>query len=209
MLQQLYGGIPTTPRCHGGLRVVAGQSSCPGPTRAHWHMAMGAWSRYLAPGGRRCLCPPADLAWAVLLVTTTYSHAQPVAQTREYLPLTHWQRAWLVNNLKVRTAIAMRATNLNLKLNAQVQLTNLQIMDERGTATSDQRRQLDLEYQDWARLQGRGPPHWHTAGAGRAAMGATATSAGRSNRNLKGPGPGVTVPAVPNQGECRCRFGLI
>ena len=53
----------------------------------------------------------------------------------------------------------MRAT----KLNAQVQLTNLQAMYERGNlkATSDQRRQLELEYQDWARLQGRGP---HTAG---------------------------------------------
>ena len=55
----------------------------------------------------------------------------------------------------------MRAT----KLNAQVQLTrsrtNLQAMYERGKATSDQRRQLELEYQDWARLQGRGP---HTAG---------------------------------------------
>ena len=59
---------------------------------------------------------------------------------------TDQQRAWLVN--KVRTDIAMRAT----KLNAQVQLTNLQAMYERGTATSDQRRQLDLEYQDWARL---------------------------------------------------------
>ena len=53
----------------------------------------------------------------------------------------------------------MRAT----KLNAQVQLTNLQTMHERGTATSDQRRQrqLDLEYQDWAPLQTRG---LHTAG---------------------------------------------
>ena len=54
----------------------------------------------------------------------------------------------------------MKAT----KLNAQVQLTNLnlQAMYERGKAlaTSDQRRQLELEYQDWARLQGRGP---HTA----------------------------------------------
>ena len=53
-----------------------------------------------------------------------------------------------------------------IKLNAQVQLasselTNLQAMYERGKATSDQRRQLELEYQDWARLQGRGP---HTAG---------------------------------------------
>jgi hypothetical protein len=68
---------------------------------------------------------------------------------------TDQQRAWLVN--KVRTDIAMKAT----KLNAQVQLTNLQAMYEKGKATSDQRRQLDLEYQDWARLQGRGP---HTAG---------------------------------------------
>ena len=55
----------------------------------------------------------------------------------------------------------MKAT----KLNAQVQLTNLQAMYEKGKATSDQRRQLELEYQDWARLQGhvqgRGP---HTAG---------------------------------------------
>ena len=68
---------------------------------------------------------------------------------------TDQQRAWLVN--KVRTDIAMKAT----KLNAQVQLTNLQAMYERGKATSDQRRQLELEYQDWARLQGRGP---HTAG---------------------------------------------
>ncbi len=58
---------------------------------------------------------------------------------------------------KVRTDIPMRAT----KLNAQVQLTNHQAVYERGTATSDQRRQLELEYQDWARLQGRGP---HTAG---------------------------------------------
>ncbi len=53
---------------------------------------------------------------------------------------TDQQRAWLVN--KVRTDIAMRAA----KLNAQVQLTNLRAMYERGTATSDQRRQLDLEY---------------------------------------------------------------
>ena len=66
-----------------------------------------------------------------------------------------------VSNLKARTGIAIRAT----KLSAQAQPTNLQTMRERGTATSDQRRQLDLEYQDWAprRLQGpgRGP---HTAG---------------------------------------------
>ena len=74
---------------------------------------------------------------------------------------TDQQRAWLVN--KVRTDIAMMAT----KLNAQVQLTNLQAMYEKGNATSDQRRQLELlvEYQDRARLQGRRP---HTAsGQGR------------------------------------------
>ncbi len=76
---------------------------------------------------------------------------------------TDQQRAWLVNKVRtdiamnVLTDIAMRAT----KLNAQVQLTNLQAMYEKGKATSDQRRQLDLAYQDGARLQGRGP---HTAG---------------------------------------------
>ena len=50
--------------------------------------------------------------------------------------------AWLV---KVRTDsdIAMKATRT--KLNAQVQLTNLQAMYERGKATSDQRRQLELQ----------------------------------------------------------------
>ncbi len=42
---------------------------------------------------------------------------------------------------------------------------NLQATYERGTATSIQRpsRQLDLEYQDWARLQARGRG-LHTAG---------------------------------------------
>ena len=73
----------------------------------------------------------------------------------------------------------MRAT----KLNAQVQLANLQTMYERGTATSDQRRQrqLDLEYQDWARLQAGGADRTR-----RAAMGAIATWAGRSSRRRPG-----------------------
>jgi hypothetical protein len=60
----------------------------------------------------------------------------------------------------------MRATQLNAHWQPEFQLTNLQTMY--GTATSDQRRQLDLEYQDWARRclhwQGRGP---HPAGGGR------------------------------------------
>ena len=68
---------------------------------------------------------------------------------------TDQQRAWLVN--KVRTDIAMQAT----RLNAQVQLTNLRNMYAKSTVASDERRQLELEYQDWAGLQGRGP---HTAG---------------------------------------------
>ena len=57
----------------------------------------------------------------------------------------------------------MKATKLNAVHNAQVQVKPLQAMCERGTATSDQCRQLDLECRDWARLpvQGRGP---HTAG---------------------------------------------
>jgi hypothetical protein len=67
----------------------------------------------------------------------------------------------------------MRATKLRVNAQVQPELTNLrlQTMYERGspwgTATSDQPelRQLDLEYQGWARLpvqaRGRGP---HTAG---------------------------------------------
>ena len=65
----------------------------------------------------------------------------------------------------------MKATKFKLKLNAQVQLTNLQAMYERGKTTSDQRRQLELEYQDWARLHcQRGADRTRLA-----ATGATAT----------------------------------
>ena len=73
-----------------------------------------------------------------------------------------------MNKVRASTDIAMRANTG--KLNAQVQLTvtNLQTMHERGTATSDQSRQLDLQYQDSARLQGRGP---HTAGGGHGRIG--------------------------------------
>jgi hypothetical protein len=84
---------------------------------------------------------------------------------------TDQQRAWLN---KVRTDIAMRAT----KLNAPVQWTNLQAMYERGTATSDQRRQLELEYRV-CRGMCRGADRTRLA-----AMGATATWAGRSSRGL-------------------------
>jgi hypothetical protein len=92
---------------------------------------------------------------------------------------TDQQRAWLVN--KVRTDIAMRAS----KLNAQLQWTNLRAMHERETATSDQRRQLELEYQVSLRT-GR-VCRGMCRGADRkrlAAMGATATWAGRSSRGL-------------------------
>ncbi len=48
----------------------------------------------------------------------------------------------------------MKATELN----AQVQPTNLRTIYAKVTAAaaSDERRQLELEYQDWARLQARG-----------------------------------------------------
>ena len=95
---------------------------------------------------------PKALAGVANMITDAQTAAK--WQARYGRDPTDQQRAWLVN--KIRTDIAMKAT----KLNAQVQLTNLQAMYEKGKATSDQRRQLDLEYQDWARLQGRGP---HTA----------------------------------------------
>ena len=61
------------------------------------------------------------------------------------------QRAWLVS--KVRSDIAMMAT----KLNAQVIIKNLQNMHEKSLPPTGARRRMELAYQDWARLQGRGP----------------------------------------------------
>ena len=68
---------------------------------------------------------------------------------------TDQQRSWLVN--KVRTDIAMIGT----KLNAQVIIKNLQNMHAKALPPTGARARMELEYQDWARLQGRGP---HTGG---------------------------------------------
>ena len=68
---------------------------------------------------------------------------------------TDQQRSWLVS--KVRSDIAMMAT----KLNAQVIIKNLQNMHEKSLPPTGARRRMELAYQDWARLQGRGP---HTGG---------------------------------------------
>ena len=68
---------------------------------------------------------------------------------------TDQQRSWLVN--KIRTDIAMIGT----KLNAQVIIKNLQNMHAKSLPPTGARARLELEYQDWARLQGRGP---HTGG---------------------------------------------
>ena len=67
------------------------------------------------------------------------------------------QRSWLVS--KIRTDIAMMGT----KLNAQVIIKNLQNMHEKSLRVppTRARRRMELEYQDWARLQGRGT---HTGG---------------------------------------------
>ena len=54
---------------------------------------------------------------------------------------------------KVRSDIAMMAT----KLNAQVIIKNLQNMHEKSLPPTGARRRMELAYQDWARLQGRGP----------------------------------------------------
>ena len=70
---------------------------------------------------------------------------------------TDQQRSWLVN--KIRTDIAMIGTKLNL--NAQVIITNLQNMHENSPSPTGARRRMELEYQEGARLQVRGP---HTGG---------------------------------------------
>ncbi len=43
------------------------------------------------------------------------------------------------------------------KLNAQVIIKNLQNMHEKSLPPTGARRRMELAYQDWARLQGRGP----------------------------------------------------
>ena len=50
---------------------------------------------------------------------------------------------------------------MGTKLNAQVSIKNLQSMHEKSLPHTGARRRMELEYQDWARLQGRGP---HTGG---------------------------------------------
>jgi hypothetical protein len=68
---------------------------------------------------------------------------------------TDQQRSWLVS--KIRTDIAM----MWIKLNARVMITNLQSMHEKSLPPTGARARMEQEYQDWARLQGRGP---HTGG---------------------------------------------
>ncbi len=62
---------------------------------------------------------------------------------------------------KIRTDIAMMGTKLNAP--GQVIIKNLQNMHEKSPRVppTRARRRMELEYQDWARLQGRGP---HTSG---------------------------------------------
>ena len=43
------------------------------------------------------------------------------------------------------------------KLNVQVIIKNLQNMHEKSLPPTGARRRMELAYQDWARLQGRGP----------------------------------------------------
>ncbi len=54
---------------------------------------------------------------------------------------------------------------MGIELNAQVMIKNLQNMHEKSLpptpSSPGARRRMELEYQDWARLQGRGP---HTGG---------------------------------------------
>ena len=68
---------------------------------------------------------------------------------------TDQQRSWLVS--KIRTDIAVTGT----KLNAQVIIRNLQNMHAKSFPPTGARARLELECQDWARLQGKGP---HTGG---------------------------------------------
>jgi hypothetical protein len=50
---------------------------------------------------------------------------------------------------------------MGTKLNAQVIIENLQNMHEKSLPPTGAQKRMALKYQDWARLQGRGP---HTGG---------------------------------------------
>ena len=59
-----------------------------------------------------------------------------------------------------------RDVSAPIKLNAQatiMMIENLQIMHEKSLPPTGAQRRMELEYQDWARLQGRGPLA-HTGG---------------------------------------------
>ena len=68
---------------------------------------------------------------------------------------TDQQRSWLVNKIRTDSDIAMMGT----KLNAQVIIKNLRNLHEKSLPPTGARRtmELELEYQDWARLQGLQP----------------------------------------------------
>ena len=87
---------------------------------------------------------------------TTLADAQVARWQSKYeRDPTDQQRSWLVN--KIRTDIAM----MRIKLNAQVIIKNLQNMHEKSLPPRGARKRMELEYQEWARLQGKGP---HTGG---------------------------------------------
>ncbi len=50
---------------------------------------------------------------------------------------------------------------MRIKLNAQLIIKNLQNMHEKSLPPTGARKRMELEYQEWARLQGKGP---HTGG---------------------------------------------
>ncbi len=72
---------------------------------------------------------------------------------------TDQQRSWLVN--KIRTDIATIGTKLNAQVTRPGPIKNIQNMHAKSLPPTGARGRMELEYQDWARLQGRGP---HTGG---------------------------------------------
>ncbi len=93
-----------------------------------------------------------ELSDGLTKLPITLANAQVARWQAKYgRDLTDQQRSWLVN--KIRTDIAMMA----IKLNAQVIIKNLWSMHEKSLPPTRARMRMELEYQDWARLQGRGP----------------------------------------------------
>ncbi len=95
------------------------------------------------------------------LVATVASYDLEQVWKRPHGPTTIAVPPWLMSKIRTDYNYYSTIAIMGIKLNAQVIIKNLQNMHEKSLPPTGARKRMELEYQDWARLQGRGP---HTGG---------------------------------------------